>query len=329
MSEKTVCTTVFPLNNGTNLPAVGLGTWQGNGSTKDHNEVRDSIMHALRSGYRLIDTAQHYHVEPAVGEAVRLSGIPRSEITVITKFWGHWHHDPAQALQISLDALGLDYIDVFLMHWPNAATTDLKEYLPITASPTFIDTWKLMEKCVGDQCRAIGVSNFSQKLLDELLAATTVVPAVNQVELHAFNPNLRLVPYCQEKGIQVMSWSTMGGGGDHIPKGKEIITHPFFKRIAANHECSTGVLALSWAVQRGICVIPKSSSLTRIEENLKLVTLTEKEMSEMNDAHVTLGKLRLADHIDSVAGERDGQLTIMNWTNQEFGWEDADGNWLA
>lgn len=178
---------------------------KGTGNEKSKEELRDSIMHALHNGYRLIDTAQYYFVEPVVGEAVRNSGIPRSEITVITKFWSEWHHNPAEALQRSLDALGLDYIDIFLMHWPCAAAPDGRP-LRIDESPTFVETWNMMEKCIGSRCRAIGVSNFTQKTLGKLLSKATIVPVVNQVELHPFNPNLKLVPYCQEKGIQVMSW---------------------------------------------------------------------------------------------------------------------------
>lgn len=163
------------------------------------------MIHALKSGYRLIDTAQGYGVEHVVGRAVRNSGIPRSEITVVTKFWGEWHHDPAEALRISLDNLGLDYVDAFLMHWPWATTPDGKP-LRIHESPTFVETWKKMEPLVGPKCKAIGVSNFTQKLLDELIASATVIPAINQVELHALNPNLKLVPYCESKGIHVVSW---------------------------------------------------------------------------------------------------------------------------
>lgn len=121
----------------------------------------------------------------------------------------------------------------------------------------------------------------------------------------------------------------MGGGGEHSSRANEILTNPIFKRIAQNHETSTGVLALSWAVQRGICVIPKSSSLTRIEQNINLVTLSEAEMQEMNEAHLKIGKIRFADHISSLKGEKDGQLTVMEWTKQDFGWEDAEGNWLC
>ncbi|KAF9887914.1 hypothetical protein FE257_009436 [Aspergillus nanangensis] len=317
-----VCRKVFPLNNGAEIPAVGLGTWQGT------TAVRDSILHALHTGYRLIDTAQYYFVEPAVGEAVRASGIPRSEITVITKFWCEWHHNPAEALQRSLDALGLDYIDIFLMHWPCAATPDGKHPLPITASPTFVETWKMMEKCVGPRCKAIGVSNFTQKTLEVLLAEARIVPVVNQVELHAFNPNLKLVPYCREKGIQVMSWSTMGGGAEFTTRASEILTHPLFTEIASRHGCSPGVVSLSWVVQRGVVVIPKSSSPARIAENIRLVTLDDAEMQAINDAHRTICQLRIAEHIVKMRREVDGKQTILGWTKQDFGWEDAEGNWL-
>ena len=148
-----------------------------------------------------------YGVEDIVGRAIRNSGISRSEITVVTKFWGDWHHNPAEALRISLASLDIDYIDIFLMHWPWATTpSPERKRLRPNEGPTFVETWKMMETLLGPKCKAIGVSNFSQKTLDELLANANVVPAVNQVELHALNPNLRLVPYCQSKGIHVMSW---------------------------------------------------------------------------------------------------------------------------
>lgn len=155
----------------------------------------------------MIDTAQSYGVEHVVGRAVKASGIPRSEIIVVTKFGANLHHHPAAALEISLKQTGLDYVDVFLMHWP-WATTPAPENKPLRKydSPTFIETWKLMEPLIGPKCKSIGVSNFPQKILEELLAQATIVPAINQVELHAFNPNLKLVPYCQSKGIHVMSW---------------------------------------------------------------------------------------------------------------------------
>lgn len=163
------------------------------------------MVQALHSGYRLIDTAQLYGVESVVGRAIRRSGVPRSQITVVTKFWGNCHHEVASALEVSLAALGLDYVDLFLMHWPWATTTDgltLRKH----ESPTFIETWKQMESLDKTKCRGIGACNFSQLVLDELLEHAATIPAVNQVELHALNPCAKLVPYCQDKGIHVMGW---------------------------------------------------------------------------------------------------------------------------
>lgn len=216
------------------IPAVGLGTWQGEQTdannpdispnipilniieanypkkgqygTEAADELRLSIVHALRTGYRMIDTAQCYGVENIVGAAVRESGIPRSEIIIVTKFWGVWHHDPATALEISLRDLNVDYIDIMLMHWPWATSPDGKQLLGPEDSPTYVETWKKMEALVGPKCRAIGVSNFTQKTLGVLLRESKIVPVVNQVELHALNPNLKLVPWCEERGIKVTSW---------------------------------------------------------------------------------------------------------------------------
>ncbi|KAK2004337.1 aldo/keto reductase [Colletotrichum falcatum] len=321
-----ICTKTFKLNNGLDFPAVGLGTWQGEQGTDDFKALEESIIHALKvGGYRHIDTAQLYGVEEVVGRAIRNSGVPRSEIVVVTKFWGNWHHDPAKALQISLDALGLDYIDVFLMHWPWATTpAPEKKVLKKWESPTFIETWKMMEPLVGDKCRAIGVSNFMPKVMDELLAEAKIVPAINQVELHAFNPNLKLVPYCQEKGIVVTSWSTMGGSGQ-----SEILTHELFTGIAKAHNVSAGVVSLSWAVQRGVAVIPKSANKSRIEENIRLVTLTDEEMHRINDAHKTIKRERFSNNIASQHMEIDGKMTQQGWTYSDMGYEDENGNWLA
>lgn len=175
-------------------------------------QLEDSIIHALHHGYRLIDTAQYYGVEKVVGSAIRKSGVPRSSIIVITKFWSHWHHDPAAALRQSLADLEFDYIDIFTMHWPNLM---LKEGVPEPwgAKPDFIDTWVMMENLLldeslglKDKVRGLGVSNFTRKLLEPLLERCRLKPLINEVELHAMNPNLKLVPWCQKNGIQVISW---------------------------------------------------------------------------------------------------------------------------
>lgn len=285
-------------------------------------------MHALHAGYRLIDTAQYYGIESVVGSAIRASGVPRSEITVITKFWGHWHRDPATALANSLHDLDIEYIDIFLMHWPCSMTAE-EGPIEYPGQPPFWETWRKMEELVGEQCRAIGVSNFTQKTLERLLETAKIVPAVNEVELHALNPNLRLVPYCLNKGIRVVSWSTLGS--ERLDGGKNpILTDRLFTEMAEKHGCSAGVISLSWAVQRGVTVIPKSSKMKRIEENIRLVRLEEDEMEALNQVHVTIGKLRLSDSIPAnqyvLPG---GKKTILGWTKTEFGWEDDQGNWLC
>ncbi|RYP39901.1 hypothetical protein DL767_002020 [Monosporascus sp. MG133] len=323
-SRRSVCTKRFNLNNGYEMPAVGLGTFQGAPGGEDEKTLVESISYALKSGYRLIDTAQAYGVESVVGKAVRASGVSRSEIMVVSKFLRCRQQDPAEALRISLRELDLDYVDLFLLHWP-WATSSGKPLRP-HESPTFVETWKSMEKLVGPQCRAIGVSNFAQKTLDTLLESATIVPAVNQIELHALYPNLKLVPYCQSKGIHVMAWRTVGGTGQD---NNVLLTHPLFTEIAKAHDCSAGVVSLSWAVQRGTTVIPKSSNKSRIEENIRLVTLSDDEMAKINSAHETIMKFRLADHIPVLQAEIDGEKTLMGWSTVDFGWDDEQGNWLT
>ena len=171
----------------------------------EEQDIVTSVVHALKSGYRLLDCAMAYGCDRAIGRAIRESGVSRSEIVVMTKFWINFNDEPGAALDICLDGLGLDYVDIYLMHWPCAMTRDMQP-IPYGLSPTFVDTWKKMEALVGDKCRSIGVCNFTQKTLDTLLANTTIIPAINQTELHAFNPNHRLHDYCRERGIHVVSW---------------------------------------------------------------------------------------------------------------------------
>lgn len=173
--------------------------------TDEEQALVKSVVHALKSGYRLIDCAMAYGVESAIGKAVKQSGTPRSEIIVITKFWVNFNDNPAEALESCLQSLGLEYIDLFLMHYPCTMTRDMQVVAPGEGS-TYIECWKKMEKLVGPKCKSIGVCNLTAKTLDALLKEATIVPSVNQVELHAFNPNHKLVQYCESKGIHVISW---------------------------------------------------------------------------------------------------------------------------
>jgi glycerol 2-dehydrogenase (NADP+) len=258
---------------------------------------------------------------------LRSSGISRSEVTVISKFWGSSHHDVAGALEKSLKDLDIDYIDIYLMHWPCTMTLD-DQPQAYPGNPPYWEAWKSLEKCVGDKCRTIGVSNFTQKTLDVLLQHASIVPAVNQVELHAMNPNLKLVPYCLDKGIRVISWSTMGG--ERHEDGKNpILTHSLFTDIAKKYGVSTGVLSLSWAVQRGIAVIPKSSRAHRIEENIRLVELSEEDVATMNRAQEKVGKMRLTEIISGIHYQFQGRDTVLGWSDEDFGWSDSNGHWLV
>ena len=185
--------------------------------------------YALQLGYRHIDTvsaiiiidegflsgvnflqAYGYANEEQVGRAIRESGVPREEIFVTTKLPNHHHHKVAESLQESLDKLDLEYVDLYLMHWPQAYTEDNK-MIPYGESPTYVETWRDMEKLLGTgKVRSIGVSNFSVALLEVLLTETTIVPATNQVEMHSCLPSFELKKYCDEKGIVLTAYSPLG-----------------------------------------------------------------------------------------------------------------------
>ena len=279
----------------------------------------------------MVDTAQFYGVEAIVGEAIQSSGVPRTEITVMTKFWPKDARDPSKALATSLKNLNLDYIDIFLLHWPNTMTPE-NEPMPYPGDPPYWQTWKNMEKLVGPQCKSIGVSNFTQKTLDALLEHASIVPAVNQIELHARNPSQRLVKYCEEKNIRPISWSTIGGSDRVDSATNPMLTHPIFTTIADNHGCGPAIVSLSWSVQKGIPVIPKSGKRHRIDENLRLVVLSKEEMRIIDEAHKTLGLLRLSNITPGILRYPEylqGKETVLGWTNEDFGWEDGEGNWLV
>ena len=278
----------------------------------------------------MIDTAQFYGVEAVVGDAIRLSGVPRTQITIMTKFWPKDARDPAKALAISLKDLDVEYIDIFLLHWPNTMTPE-NEPMPYPGDPPYWETWKKMEELVGPHCKSIGVSNFTQKTLDQLLQRASLVPVVNQIELHARNPSHALVRYCKERDIRPISWSTIGGGDRVDSATNPALKHPIFTTIAENHGCSPAVVSLSWAVQRGIPVIPKSGRHERIDENIRLVALSKEEMHTVDESHKSIGLIRLSNITPGLLmypAYLGGKETVLGWTNEELGWEDVEGNWI-
>ncbi|KEY67124.1 hypothetical protein S7711_09540 [Stachybotrys chartarum IBT 7711] len=262
------------LASGDKIPVVGLGTWQ-----SGPNEVSKAVEAALRAGYRHIDTALAYGNEKEVGEGIKASGVPRSEIWVTTKLDNTWHKHVNEGLASSLESLQTDYVDLYLMHWPSSTDPDdkSKHY----QDWDFVDTWREMQKLVGTgKVRNIGVSNFAIKNLEKLLSSpdTKIVPAVNQIELHPCNPSPKLVAYNTSKGIHSTGYSCLGS------RDSPLYTNEKLLRVAKAKGKSAQQVLLMWGLQKGWSVIPKSVTPERIEGNFQLDgwELTEEEIKEID-----------------------------------------------
>ncbi|KAJ9210881.1 hypothetical protein DTO166G4_7552 [Paecilomyces variotii] len=250
----------FTLNTGAKIPAVGLGTWQ-----SKPNEVKEAVKTALAKGYRHIDTALAYGNEAEVGEGIKESGVPREEIWVTTKLDNTWHHRVQEGIDSSLKSLGLDYVDLYLVHWPSSTDpNDKKKHLP---DWDFIKTWQEMQKLPATgKVKNIGVSNFGIKNLEKLLndPSTKIVPAVNQIELHPNNPSPKLVAYNKEKGIHCTGYSCLGSTNSPLYKDQTLLT------LAEKKGKTPQQVLLLWGLQKGWSVIPKSVNKERIEKNFEL-----------------------------------------------------------
>lgn len=237
------------LNNSVTIPQVGFGVFQ-----VPPDETRQAVANALDAGYRHIDTAKIYGNEKAVGEAIKDSGVPREEIFVTTKCWnGDQGYDAAlQAFDRSLSELGLEQLDLYLIHWP------------VPAKDQYVDTWKAFEKLYADgRVRSIGVSNFQISHLERLFAETDVVPAVNQIELHPWLPQNELRDFHSVHGIATEAWSPIARGGDHL-------NNAILKGIAAAHGRSVAQVILRWHTQLGTIVLPRTVKAKRAAENISL-----------------------------------------------------------
>ena len=238
------------LNNGVKIPQVGLGVWQ----AAEGSEVESAVSSALESGYRLIDTAAIYGNEVGVGKAIKASGLAREEVFITTKLWNanHAYDDALRAFDESVQKLDCGYVDLYLIHWP----------LPMDG--LFTEAWKALEKLYEDKrVRAIGVSNFKPHHLDALLETAHIVPAVNQIELHPMLQQKETRLYCEERDIEIESYSPLMRGGDGLE-------HPAIVSIAQQHSKTPAQIILRWHVQSGFIVIPKSVTPQRIQENLAL-----------------------------------------------------------
>ena len=238
------------LNNGIPMPQLGLGVWQ----TADGAEVESAVKAALDAGYRLIDTAALYGNEGGVGNAIRESGVPREELFVTTKLWNSDQGDEQTvraAFNKSLETLGLDYIDLYLIHWP------------MPAKGLYVETWKTLEKLYQEEkVRAIGVSNFQPEHLEKLISETNIVPAINQIELHPYLPQHETRAICEQHGIAVESWSPIGGSRGNLLQDDSVVA------IAKAHGKSPAQVIIRWHIQNGLIVIPKSVRRERIEQNI-------------------------------------------------------------
>jgi len=245
------------LADGNEIPLLGLGVWQ----IPDGRECVDAVRWALELGYRHIDTAQAYGNERSVGEGLRESGVPRDEVFVTTKFYPA-QKDPAAEAERSLERLGLDHVDLYIVHWPQGG-------------PTW--AWPGMERAreLG-HARSIGISNFSAAQVDELLSAASVPPVVNQVQLSPYEYRRALLDHCEGHGIALEAYSPLGTGR-HLSSGT-------VAEIAARLGRTPAQVLIRWCIERGIPAIPKSTHRERIAENAQLFdfSLTAADLAELD-----------------------------------------------
>ncbi|KAK8061861.1 hypothetical protein PG994_008227 [Apiospora phragmitis] len=287
----------FKLNNGVEIPGLGFGTFASEGSA---GETYKAVTCALKVGYRNLDCAWFYQNEAEVGEAVRdflkeNPSVKRSDIFICTKVWNHLH-EPEEvkwSLNNSLEKFGLDYIDLFLVHWPIAAEKDDKYMPKIGADGKYIikkeltenpePTWRAMEELQeSGKTRAIGVSNWTIEGLKKLLSFAKIKPTVNQIEIHPFLPNEALVKFCQENDILPAAYSPLGSQ-DQVPTtGEKVRTDKTLNEVADRSGHTLAQVILAWGLRRGYVVLPKSSTPSRIESNFQIPELSDADFEAVN-----------------------------------------------
>lgn len=234
----------FELHNGVKMPYFGLGVYL----SKDGNEVTNAVKEALNHGYRHIDTASIYNNEKGVGAGVKESNIDRKDIFVVSKVWNsdQGYDSTLKAFDESLERLEMDYLDLYLIHWPKGDRSK--------------ETWRAMERLYNEKrVRSIGVSNFLQHHIEDLLTEANTVPMVNQMEFHPYLVQQELVDFCNQKGIQYEAWSPLMQG--------KIFDLPILKDLAFKYEKTIAQIVLRWDIQKGVVTIPKSVKKERIISN--------------------------------------------------------------
>ena len=252
--------TFIELNNGVRMPTLGLGTY-----LIGPEQAKKAVMDALSMGYRHIDTAAFYGNEREVGDAIRESGIDRDEVFITTKVWNddHGYERAREAFRRSLRLLGLDQVDLYLIHWP---------------MPERLETWRALESIYEEGgARAIGVSNFMPRHLDDILRSGSTIPAVDQVEMHPFLQRNDVLQRCRENGIAVEAFSPLARG--------RRMDDPAIVEVASRNGRTPAQVMLRWCLQRGVAAIPKTTSRERMKENLESLdfVLPQSDMSVLNE----------------------------------------------
>lgn len=265
------------LNNGVKMPWLGLGVYK----AKEGDEVVGAVKSALETGYRSIDTAAFYENERGVGRGIKESGVPREEIFVTTKVWNsqQGYESTLQAFEESRRKLGLEYIDLYLIHWP--------------VKGKYKETWKALEKLYKDGwVRAIGVSNFQIHHLQDVLGDCEVKPAVNQVEYHPYLTQKELHTFCRENGIQLEAWSPLARG--------QILDHPTIVELERKYNKTPAQIVLRWDLQHEVVTIPKSVSPQRIKENADIFDfrLSGEDMERLDRMNINRRIGPDPDHFD-------------------------------
>ncbi|UUV99228.1 Glyoxal reductase [Vagococcus luciliae] len=277
--------TYYTLKDGNRIPVVGFGTWQ----AESGEIAKQAVKSALEAGYRHIDTAMIYGNEESVGEAIKESGIPRERLFITTKLWNKDHsYDKAKlAIDESLERLGLDYLDLYLIHWPNPV--DYRDHWQEANA----SAWKAMEEALNSgKVKSIGVSNFLTHHLKALEETASFQPVVNQIYLNPSDQQQEIVSYCKNKGILLEAYSPLGTG--------DIFKLDELEEIAKAHGKTVAQVVLRWSLQKGFVPLPKSVTPSRIKENIELFDfeLSEFEMGLIDALQGKAGQARNPDEVN-------------------------------
>ena len=274
------------LQNGRKIPCVGFGTWR----LPDEEATARGILYALTHGYRHIDTAACYHNEACVGRAIRESGIDRRELFVCSKVWNtdRGYQSAKNACYASLERLGMEYLDLYLIHWPAS-----EKQFPGTAGTINADTWRALEELYDEGVvKSIGVSNFLPHHLLRLEETARILPMVDQIEFHPGYAQIEAARWCQERNIVVEAWSPLGNG--------EVLQHPTIVRLAEKYGVTSAQLCLRWVIQHDVLPLTKSLQKTHIVENQNLFSfaISDDDMAELDRLPPCGGLCNHPDEID-------------------------------